>query len=142
MQGAYQKSKAENLSISGILYGGDYNPEQWISQEDNGVNLVWEEDLRLMHKAGVNLVTLGVFSWSSLQPAEDTFTFDWLDQILDLLAEHHISVCLGTGTAALPAWLPANYPDVLPVNEWNQRNQPGMRLNYCPTNLHFRTGWP
>ena len=45
----------------GILYGGDYNPEQWPPH-------VWREDVALMREAGVNLVTVGVFSWAQLQP--------------------------------------------------------------------------
>ncbi|MDN6271526.1 MAG: beta-galactosidase, partial [Bifidobacterium crudilactis] len=57
-----------------IWYGGDYNPEQW--PED-----VWDEDVALMRKAGVNLVSLGIFSWAKLQPAEDSWDFDWLDRI-------------------------------------------------------------
>src|SRR5450432_4067382 len=51
-----------------LLYGGDYNPEQWMVEDENGENPIWQEDLRLMRKAGVNLVNLGIFSWSSLQP--------------------------------------------------------------------------
>ncbi|MBA2392805.1 MAG: beta-galactosidase, partial [Ktedonobacteraceae bacterium] len=78
-----------------LLYGGDYNPEQWMLEDENGENPIWQEDLRLMRKAGVNLVNLGIFSWSSLQPAEEIFTFEWLDRILDLLAEHRIFVALG-----------------------------------------------
>jgi beta-galactosidase len=133
-----QEQQPTKIHFPAILYGGDYNPEQWISQEDGSLNPIWQEDLRLMRKAGVNLVTLGVFSWVSLQPAEDTFTFDWLDQILDLLAEQHISVCLGTATAAQPAWLSVAYPDVLPVNEWGLRRGHSRRMNYCPTSVHFR----
>ncbi|GCE30361.1 beta-galactosidase [Dictyobacter alpinus] len=121
---------------SSILYGGDYNPEQWISKEDG--NAIWLKDLRLMRKAGVNCVSLGVFSWSAVQPAEDVFTFDWLDQIFELLAEQHIYVCLGTGTAAQPAWLSAAYPAILPVNEMGLRQRHGVRLNYCPTSEQFR----
>jgi beta-galactosidase len=133
-----RQEQPTKIHFPAVLYGGDYNPEQWITQEDNMLNPVWQEDLRLMHKAGVNLVTPGVFSWALLQPAEDAFTFDWLDQILDLLAEQHIFVCLGTGTAAQPAWLSAAYPDVLPVNEWGMRRKHARRMNYCPTNVDFR----
>jgi beta-galactosidase len=91
MQQRHQEQNTNGIHFPAILYGGDYNPEQWITQEDGGVNPVWQEDLRLMRKAGVNLVTLGVFSWAALQPAEDVFTFDWLDQIMDLLAAQDIS---------------------------------------------------
>jgi len=40
-----------------VYYGGDYNPEQWPAE-------VWPEDVRLMGEAGVNLVTVGIFSWA------------------------------------------------------------------------------
>ena len=46
--------------IDGILHGGDYNPDQWLDRPD-----ILKEDIRLMKKAGINCVTLGVFSWSS-----------------------------------------------------------------------------
>ncbi|TMC09296.1 MAG: hypothetical protein E6J30_04335, partial [Chloroflexi bacterium] len=42
-----------------ILYGGDYNPDQWPER-------VWDEDVHLMQEAGVNLVSLAIFSWSRL----------------------------------------------------------------------------
>ena len=45
-----------------ILFGGDYNPEQWPEE-------TWHEDVRLMKEAGVNSVTLGVFSWARSNPA-------------------------------------------------------------------------
>jgi beta-galactosidase len=38
-----------------IAFGGDYNPEQWPES-------VWHEDVALMREAGVNLVSLGIFS--------------------------------------------------------------------------------
>ena len=56
--------------------GADYNPEQWPRE-------VWAEDAALMQRAGVNVVTVGVFSWSRLQPAPTAFTFDWLDDVLN-----------------------------------------------------------
>ena len=61
-----------------ILHGGDYNPEQW--PED-----VWDEDVRLMQEAHVNVATLPVFGWVSLQPDEETWTFEWLDTVIDKL---------------------------------------------------------
>jgi beta-galactosidase len=138
MQRMHRIQHGDFSHFPALLYGGDYNPEQWMLEDENGENPIWQEDLHLMRKAGVNLVNLGIFSWSSLQPAEEIFTFEWLDRILDLLAEHQIFVALGTGTAAQPAWLSEAYPDVLPVNETGLRQTHGRRLNYCPTNLQFR----
>jgi beta-galactosidase len=122
----------------GILFGGDYNPEQWTPAMGYAGETIWQEDMRLMREAGVNVATVGVFSWVSLQPDEQTFTFEWMDRLLDLLAENGISACLATGTAAQPAWLSAAYPEILPVDEWGRRRGHGGRMNFCPTSPTFR----
>ena len=46
-----------------IWYGGDYNPDQWPEE-------VWDEDIELMQQAGVNLVSVAIFSWAKLEPEE------------------------------------------------------------------------
>lgn len=94
--------------LGGIAYGGDYNPEQWPRE-------VWDEDVRLMKDAGVNLVTLAVFSWGRLETADGEYDFGWLDDIMDLLHANGIGVDLATPDAVPPAWLIAKYPDILPV---------------------------
>lgn len=114
-----------------LWHGGDYNPEQW-SRE------VWAEDFRLMQQAGVTAATVGVFSWVSLQPAEDRFTFDWLDEIIDGLHTHGIKVILATPSAAQPAWMSQAYPDVLRSDENGLRRQHGQRTNYCPNSPNYR----
>jgi beta-galactosidase len=119
-------------------FGGDYNPEQWTTAMGYADEAIWKEDMRLMKLAGVNLVTVGVFSWVSLQPDEHTFTFDWLDRIMNLLAEQGIFACLATPTAAHPAWLSAAYPEALLVDEEGRRRAHSFRSNYCPTNPDFR----
>ena len=43
------------MNFPHIFYGGDYNPDQWTPE-------TWQEDARLMQEAGVNLVSLGIFS--------------------------------------------------------------------------------
>jgi beta-galactosidase len=121
-----------------FFYGGDYNPEQWTTTFGANEEEVWREDVRLMRLAHVNVATVGVFSWVSLQPDEHTFTFEWLDRVMDLLAENQIFACLATATAAQPAWLSATYPDVLPVDEQGIRRGQGARQNYCPTSPDFR----
>jgi beta-galactosidase len=124
--------------LPAFYFGGDYNPEQWTPAFGYEDETIWREDIRLMRLANVNVATVGVFSWVSLQPAEHTFTFGWLDRVMDLLAENGIFACLGTGTAAQPAWLSAAYPDVLPVDEQGLRRGHGRRQNYCPTSPDFR----
>lgn len=95
-------------SVSGIAYGGDYNPEQWPRS-------TWDEDVALMREAGVNLVSVGIFSWGLLETSEGVFDFDWLDDAIDLLYANGISVDLGTPTASPPAWMFATYPEARAV---------------------------
>jgi beta-galactosidase len=109
---------------SQLFYGGDYNPEQWGRD-------VWLEDMRLMRAAGVNLVTLGVFSWATLEVADGVYDFGWLDEIVNLLHENGIGVDLATATASPPAWLTVAHPEVLPVNYHGTRLSHGGRQGYC-----------
>lgn len=89
--------------VAGIAYGGDYNPEQWDRD-------IWIEDMRLMREAGVNLVSIGVFSWALLEVEEGVFDFTWMDDLLDLLHANDIAVDLGTPSVVPPAWFFHNYP--------------------------------
>jgi beta-galactosidase len=114
-----------------ILYGGDYNPEQWPPE-------VWHEDAALMRKAGVNLATVGVFSWARLEPSPGEFDFAWLAEVLDLLGEAGVAVALATPTAAPPPWLSALHPDVLPVDESGMRYSPGSRQAFCVHHPAYR----
>ncbi|MEU8273252.1 beta-galactosidase [Microbispora bryophytorum] len=117
--------------LGGLAYGGDYNPEQW----DPGV---WREDVRLMREAGVNLVSLGVFAWASLEPEPGEYAFGWLDEVMDLLHENGIAVNLATPTAAPPAWLTHRHPEVLPVMADGERFGFGNRLHYDPSSPIYR----
>lgn len=126
-----QRLDAFRARIGGFAFGGDYNPEQW----DRGV---WDDDVRLMLDAGVNLVTLGVFAWASLEPEPGTFTFGWLDDAMDLLHASGISVDLATPTAAPPSWLAHQHPETLPVTDDGYVFGFGSRLHFDPTSAVYR----
>jgi len=114
-----------------ILYGGDYNPEQWTPD-------IWEEDARLMQAAGVNMVTLGVFAWAKLEPEPGRYDFEWLDQVMDLLHAHGVRVDLATATASPPPWLVRLHPAILPVTVDGVTLWHGSRRHYCPHNQDYR----
>ena len=116
---------------SRLLFGADYNPDQWGRE-------VWLEDVRLMRKARVNIVSVAIFSWSQLQPAADEWSFEWLDDVLDLLHSNGISVDLATATASPPPWLTARHPEILPVTERGEVLAPGGRQHWRPTSPIFR----
>ena len=120
-----------NTRVPFIWHGGDYNPEQW-------PRATWDDDIRLMQQCHFEVATLGVFSWVSLQPAEESFTFEWLDAIFEKLAAAGRYVCLATPSAAQPAWMSQRYPDVLRVDASGRRRHHGWRVNYCPTSPNYR----
>jgi beta-galactosidase len=113
------------------LYGADYNPEQWPES-------VWKQDANLMRDAGVTMVTLGVFSWARLQPAEQEWDFAWLDQLMDLLHSRGVAVDLATATASPPAWFVRQYPETLPVTAEGVRLEFGSRQHFCPSSPVYR----
>lgn len=87
-----------------MLHGADYNPEQWLRYPE-----VLEEDIRLMKLANCNVMSVGIFSWVSLEPEEGVFTFDWLDGVLDRFAANGIYAFLATPSGARPAWMSEKY---------------------------------
>ena len=125
--------KRDLSHLNFMLYGGDYNPEQW--PED-----VWPEDIKLMQEAGVNMVSLAIFSWAKLEPREGDFHFSWLDRLMDMLHEGGIHVNLATATAAPPPWMAKNYPDSLPMTRDGLTMYPGSRQQYCPHSSAYRDG--
>ena len=120
-----------NSRLTKMPFGGDYNPEQWPEE-------IWEEDMRLFRLAGVDCVTLNVFSWASLQPAEDVYSFEKLDRIMDLVKKNGLSVILATSTAAHPAWMARKYPEVLRTEFSGLRRKFGSRHNSCPNSMVYR----
>ncbi|PTM59773.1 beta-galactosidase [Desmospora activa] len=116
-----------------MLHGADYNPDQWQEYPE-----VLQEDIRLMKKARCNVMSVGIFAWSSLEPEEGHFTFAWLDRVLDTFAENGIYAFLATPSGARPAWMSAKYPEVLRVEANRVRNLHGKRHNHCFTSPVYR----
>ena len=114
-----------------IWYGGDYNPDQWPEE-------VWDDDVRLMKKAGVNLVSVGIFSWAKIETSEGVYDFDWLDRIIDKLGEAGIAVDLASATASPPMWLTQAHPEVLWKDYRGDVCQPGARQHWRSTSPVFR----
>jgi beta-galactosidase len=115
-----------------IIYGGDYNPEQWSKE-------IWQEDMRLFKQAGIDFVRINIFAWALSQPDEVTYQFEWLDEVIDMLNQHNIAFGLGTGTAAHPAWMAKKYPDILRVEFDSRKRKFGGRHNSCPNSPSYRT---
>ena len=116
-----------------FLHGGDYNPEQWLETPE-----IIDEDIRLMKLAHVNVVSIGIFAWSKLEPEEGNFDFSWLDIVMDKLAQNGIFAILATPSGARPVWMTQKYPEVLRVDADRQRRIFGGRHNHCFTSPVYR----
>jgi beta-galactosidase len=121
-------------NVPHLLHGGDYNPDQWIPWKDE----IWKEDMRLAKLAGINTLSVGIFAWSALEPREGEFHFEWLDEVMDMLADKGITAILATPSGARPAWMSKKYPEVLRVNAYRQRNLHGERHNHCLSSPVYR----
>jgi beta-galactosidase len=119
------------LKTNKLFFGGDYNPEQWSRD-------VWKQDIRLMQKANVNLVSLGIFSWAKLEISDGDYQFGWLDEVMDLLHAGGISVDLANATASPPAWFSSKHPEILPVNFDGIRLEFGGRQAYCAASTVYK----
>src|SRR3954466_5418821 len=116
--------------LDAIAYGGDYAPEQWPEE-------IWAQDVELMRVAGVNLVSIGIFSWALIEPAEGRYTFEWLDRALELLHGNGIRVDLGTPTAAPPPWFAHRHPGARLVDRAGHVLGQGGRQSFCPSSPDY-----
>jgi beta-galactosidase len=115
-----------------FYFGVDYYPEHWPESR-------WETDARMMREAGVNVVRLGEFAWSLLEPEDGIFDFSWLDRAMKVLAQVDIQVVLGTPSATPPPWLWQKLPDSVLVDETGTPREYGGRREYSPTHVRYRT---
>jgi beta-galactosidase len=116
-----------------FMHGADYNPDQWLEAPE-----ILEEDIRLMKLAHCNVMAIGIFAWSALEPEEGSFEFGWLDAVLNRFAANGIYAWLATPSGARPAWMSKQYPEVLRVSANRVRNLHGARHNHCYTSPIYR----
>ncbi len=120
------------FKLERLLHGADYNYEQWLDFPE-----VLERDFELMKAAHCNVMSVGIFSWAMLEPAEGHYEFAWLDRLMDRLAENGLRAILATPSAAKPAWMSQKYPEIRLVDEYG-RQPHRLRHNHCPTSLIYR----
>ena len=122
-----------NPSFPHLLHGGDYNPEQWIDYPG-----IWAEDMRLMKLAHINAVSVGIFSWATLEPEEGKFNFGWLDRVMDNMAANGQRVVLATPSGGKPHWMALKYEEVRRCDPQGLREPQRLRANHCLTSPVYR----
>ncbi|EAQ64982.1 beta-galactosidase [Marinomonas sp. MED121] len=108
-----------------------YYPEHWPKSR-------WQADVKAMVEIGIEYVRIGEFSWSRLEGVEGEYTWGWLDDALEVLANAGLKVILGTPTATPPKWLVDKHPSMLARDEAGQIRGFGSRRHYSFASLDYR----
>ncbi len=116
-----------------MLHGADYNPEQWMQSPD-----ILRQDIEQMKQANMNCMSVGIFAWSALEPAEGEYRLDWLGEVIDRLYENGIYTVLATPSGAKPLWMSQKYPEIRRVSAQRVRELSGGRHNHCYTSPVYR----
>lgn len=116
-----------------FLYGADYNPEQWKKSPE-----ILEKDIELMKKAGCNVMSIGIFGWSEMEPSDAVYNFSFYEEVINHLYNNGIMTILATPSAAMPPWLGNKYPEVIRVDESGVRHLYGNRGGFCVTSPVYR----
>ncbi|MBC9987912.1 MULTISPECIES: beta-galactosidase [Haloferax] len=108
-----------------------YFPEHWPREQ-------WESDARQMAEAGIEYVRLAEFSWGVIEPTLGGLDFSWLDEAVDILADHGLNVVLCTPTATPPKWLVDEHPEILQADPDGTPRHFGSRRHYCFNSPRYR----
>ncbi len=122
-----------NPKLPVLWHGGDYNPDQWLDDPK-----ILAEDIRLMKKSNCNVLSTGIFAWSTLEPQEGVYNFEWLDSVFDSFEANGLYVNLATPSGARPPWMALKYPEVLRVDAERRKQHFGGRHNHCYTSPIYR----
>jgi beta-galactosidase len=126
-----QPTPAQATAASRLWMGAAWYPEQWPQAR-------WDKDLALMQAAGVNVVRVGEFAWSALEPREGVYDLDWLEHAVRAAEKRHIAVVIGTPTDAPPAWLTSKYPETLRIGADGKRAEHGGRRQFSVSSPLYR----
>ncbi len=109
-----------------------YYPEHWPEE-------FWAEDARRMAAMGLQLVRIGEFAWSRIEPEPGHYDWGWLDRAIDTLHAAGLEIILGTPTATPPKWLVDRMPDMVALDEKGRPRGFGSRRHYCFSHEGYRT---
>lgn len=133
-QGEAQKASpaAAKVAHERLYIGSAWYPEQWPES-------AWAEDLRLMQGHGANVVRIGEYAWSRMEPEEGKYDMDWLVRAVRLANKYGMKVVVGTPTDTPPAWMTQKYPDTLQIDGTGKQIGHGGRRQFSISSSRYRT---
>jgi beta-galactosidase len=114
-----------------LFHGAAYYPELWDEQ-------VIEEDIKLMKQAGINVVRMGEFAWSTMEPEEGKFELSFFVNIIEKLYENGIETVMCTPTPTPPIWYTYGHPERMYVDRDGKVMGHGSRQHACTNHPFFR----
>ncbi len=108
-----------------------YYPEHWPETD-------WDNNAAHMREMGLELVRIGEFAWSRMEPQQGQYDWDWLDRAIESLAKGGLKIILGTPTATPPKWLVDSMPDMIAIDEKGNPRKFGSRRQYCFSHMPYR----
>ncbi|WP_323814889.1 beta-galactosidase [Cellvibrio sp. NN19] len=113
-------SASSSYTMKKLWHGACYYPELWPVEDV-------ERDIAEMKKLGINMVRIGEFTWSTLEPREGKISTQFLRNVMDKLHAADIAVVFCTPTPTPPVWLTYRHSDRLFVNADGERLIHGAR---------------
>ena len=114
-----------------LYHGAAYYPELWDEK-------VIEEDIRLMKQTGINVVRMGEFAWSTMEPEEGKFDLSFFVNIIERLYENGIETVMCTPTPTPPIWFTHGHPERMYVDRDGKVMGHGSRQHACTNHPYFR----
>ena len=122
----YFQSYSQFIGSKKIYYGAAYYPEAWDTSQI-------DRDIKYMKDLNMNVMRIGEFAWSTMEPKEGQYNWKWLHRVIEKLKSNGIDVILGTPTATPPAWMLEKYPEMLLTTSSGEKKVHGARrdCNYA-----------
>jgi beta-galactosidase len=114
-----------------LYHGAAYYPELWDES-------VIEEDIELMKETGINVVRIGEFAWSKMEPREGEIDLSFFKEMISRLHEQGIDTVMCTPTPTPPIWMSHGHPERMYVDDGGRIMGHGSRQHVCTNNSYFR----
>jgi len=114
-----------------LYHGAAYYPELWDEK-------VIDEDIKMMKQTGINVVRMGEFAWSNMEPKEGQFDLSFFINVINKLYENGIETVMCTPTPTPPIWFTDGHPERMYVERDGRVMGHGSRQHACTNHSYFR----
>jgi len=114
-----------------LYHGAAWYPELWDEE-------VLKQDIELMQATGINVVRIGEFAWSVIEPEEGKYDLSLFVKVIGWLHESGIDTVMCTPTPTPPVWYSHRHPERMYVDERGTVMGHGSRQHACTNHPDFR----